>query len=388
MSMSANLTGKRKRVSLSTSFSRALNQPRFIKGEEDFPLYPHGENSKVALSRSEGWHKTALTTYNSPSNVRTVCLCQDGANVLYWAQPIKGGKVSPSFEAAGEYIFDKSIKTRQLLDATKFSWDNAGLSALVDPVIFSNMEELWVTSEIFNCPKYASIYATLSNLQPGQVVAVDFLAGILEEEIKRTIAKTFPLLRAIVVVKVPQGSMNLDFHKCAIRSNRAKELLEAKFPGQRRAVGECADYLKEVAQQTGLAFAVQPITTGSILEFSLGDYKFDEKVLSGVKQRIIKKYTAKPTLLKKEEPEKVEAVATLAKEPVAEATQPAQQAVVSELEEYLDLLTRSCTVGTDKLKLILHGYSMEYGGEELKQEFEKFTPAGKQKYGKLFRFDK
>lgn len=388
MSMSANLTGKRKRVSLSTSFSRALNQPRFIKGEEDFPLYPHGENSKVTLSRSEGWHKTALTTYNSPSNVRTVCLCQDGANVLYWAQPIKGGKVSPSFEAAGEYIFDKSIKTRQLLDATKFSWDNAGLSALVNPVVLSNMEELWVTSEIFNCPKYANIYATLSNLQPGQVVAVNSLAGILEEEIKRTVAKTFPLLRAIVVVKVSQGSMNLAFHKCAIRSNRAKELLEAKFPGQRRAVGECADYLKEVAQQTGLAFAVQPITTGSILEFSLGDYKYDEQVLSGVKQNIVKKYAAKTTPIKMEEPEKVEAVATPAKEPVAEATQPAQQAVVSELEEYLDLLTRSGKVDAIKLKLILHGYSMEYGKEGLKQEFEKFTPAGKQKYGKLFRFDK
>lgn len=388
MSMSANLMGKRKRISLSTSFSRALNQPRYVKGAEDFPLYPHGENSKVALSRSEGWHKTALTTYNSPSNVRTVCLSQDGANVLYWAQPIKGGKVSPSFEAAGEYIFDKSIKTRQLLDATKFSWDNAGLSALVNPVVLSNMEELWVTSEIFNCPKYANIYATLSNLQPGQVVAVNFLAGILEEEIKRTVAKTFPLLRAIVVVKVSQGSMNLDFHKCAIRSNRAKELLEAKFPGQRRAVGECADYLKEVAQQTGLAFALQPITTGSILEFSLGDYKYDEQVLSGVKQNIVKKYAAKPTPIKKEEPEKVEAVATPAKEPVAEATQPAQQAVVSELEEYLDLLTRSGKVDAIKLKLILHGYSMEYGKEGLKQEFEKFTPAGKQKYGKLFRFDK
>jgi hypothetical protein len=182
--------------------------------------------------------------------------------------------------------------------------------------------------------------------------------------------------------------MNLDFHKCAIRSNRAKELLEAKFPGQRRAVGECADYLKEVAQQTGLAFAVQPITTGSILEFSLGDYKFDEKVLSGVKQNIIKKYTAKSTPIKKEEPEKVEAVATPAKEPVAEATQPAQQAVVSELEEFLDLLTWSGVIGAIKLKLVLYGYSMDHGKEGLKQEFEKFTPAGKQKYGKFFRFAK
>lgn len=332
MSMSANLTGKRKRVSLSTSFSRALNQPRFIKGEEDFPLYPHGENSKVALSRSEGWHKTALTTYNSPSNVRTVCLCQDGANVLYWAQPIKGGKVSPSFEAAGEYIFDKSIKTRQLLDATKFSWDNAGLSALVNPVVLCNMEELWVTSEIFNCPKYANIYATLSNLQPGQVVAVNSLASILEEEIKRTIAKTFPLLRAIVVVKVPQGSMNLDFHKCAIRSNRAKELLEAKFPGQRRAVGECADYLKEVAQQTGLAFAVQPITTGSILEFSLGDYKFDEKVLSGVRDKIVKKYTPKPTVVNKE----VEAEKTVKEEPKKDVTPKAEEKATANTEQTHD----------------------------------------------------
>lgn len=332
MSMSANLTGKRKRVSLSTSFSRALNQPRFIKGEEDFPLYPHGENSKVALSRSEGWHKTALTTYNSPSNVRTVCLCQDGANVLYWAQPIKGGKVSPSFEAAGEYIFDKSIKTRQLLDATKFSWDNAGLSALVNPVVLCNMEELWVTSEIFNCPKYANIYATLSNLQPGQVVAVNSLASILEEEIKRTIAKTFPLLRAIVVVKVPQGSMNLDFHKCAIRSNRAKELLEAKFPGQRRAVGECADYLKEVAQQTGLAFAVQPITTGSILEFSLGDYKFDEKVLFGVRDKIVKKYTPKPTVVNKE----VEAEKTVKEEPKKDVTPKAEEKATANTEQTYD----------------------------------------------------
>lgn len=332
MSMSANLTGKRKRVSLSTSFSRALNQPRFIKGEEDFPLYPHGENSKVALSRSEGWHKTALTTYNSPSNVRTVCLCQDGANVLYWAQPIKGGKFSPSFEAAGEYIFDKSIKTRQLLDATKFSWDNAGLSALVNPVVLSNMEELWVTSEIFNCPKYANIYATLSNLQPGQVVAVNSLAGILEEEIKRTVAKTFPLLRAIVVVKVSQGSMNLDFHKCAIRSNRAKELLEAKFPGQRRAVGECADYLKEVAQQTGLAFAVQPITTGSILEFSLGDYKYDEQVLSGVRDKIVKKYTPKPTVVNKE----VEAEKTVKEEPKKDVTPKAEEKATANTEQTHD----------------------------------------------------
>jgi len=332
MSMSANLMGKRKRISLRTSFSRALNQPRYVKGAEDFPLYPHGENSKVALSRSEGWHKMALTTYNSPSNVRTVCLSQDGANVLYWAQPIKGGKVSPSFEAAGEYIFDKSIKTRQLLDATKFSWDNAGLSALVDPVVFSNMEELWVTSEIFNCPKYANIYATLSNLQPGQVVSVNSLAGILEEEIKRTIAKTFPLLRAIVVVKVPQGSMNLDFHKCAIRSNRAKELLEAKFPGQRRAVGECADYLKEVAQQTGLAFAVQPITTGSILEFSLGDYKFDEKVLFGVRDKIVKKYTPKPTVVNKE----VEAEKTVKEEPKKDVTPKAEEKATANTEQTYD----------------------------------------------------
>jgi hypothetical protein len=31
---------------------------------------------------------------------------------------------------------------------------------------------------------------------------------------------------------------------------------------------------------------------------------------------------------------------------------------------------------------------MDHGKEGLKQEFEKFTPAGKQKYGKFFRFAK
>jgi len=107
--------------------------------------------------------------------------------------------------------------------------------------------------------------------------------------------------------------------------------------------------------------------------------------LSNVDEHQIKKYTAKSTPIKKEEPEKVEAVATPAKEPVAEATQPAQQAVVSELEEFLDLLTWSGVIGAIKLKLVLYGYSMDHGKEGLKQEFEKFTPAGKQKYGKFFK---
>lgn len=309
MSMNPNYMGiqKRKKVSLSAGFSRAVNLPRYTKKDGDFPLYPHGVDSKVVMKRPDGWHKAVVGNYNSPSNVRTVCLSQDAANILYWAQPIKGGRLSPSSTDAGDYIFDKAEKAgiRQRIDATRYEWENAGLSALVNPVVLSNIEELWISAEIFNCPKYAQVCATLNSLQPGQVAGVDFLSAILEDEIstvsvKRTIATTFPLLRAIVVVKVPQGSANLDFHKCALRTNRAKEVLEAKFSGERRAVGECSELMQELAQQTGFGFAVQPILTGSILKFSLGDYKYDEQVLSGVRDKIVKKHTPKPTVVKVE----------------------------------------------------------------------------------------
>lgn len=325
MSMNPNYTGmqKRKKVSLSAGFSRAVNLPRYTKKDGDFPLYPHGVDSKIVMKRPDGWHKAVVSNYNSPSNVRTVCLSQDAANVLYWAQPIKGGRLSPSSTAAGDYIFDRAEKAgiRQRLDATRYEWENAGLSALVNPVIFSNIEELWISAEIFNCPKYAQVYATLNSLQPGQVAGVDFLSAILEDEIstlsvKRTIAATFPLLRAIVVVKVPQGSANLDFHRCSLRTNRAKEVLEAKFPGERRAVGECSELMQELAQQTGFGFAVQPLLTGSILKFSLGDYKYDEQVLSGVRDRIIKQYTTKPTAVKKEEDKSKEVIPEKKNEPV------------------------------------------------------------------------
>ena len=66
----------------------------------------------------------------------------------------------------------------------------------MNPVVLSNMEELWVTSEIFNCPKYANVYATLSNLQPVKSYGVNF-GSILEEEIKRTIVKTFRFLELL-----------------------------------------------------------------------------------------------------------------------------------------------------------------------------------------------
>ena len=341
MSMNPNYMGiqKRKKVSLSTGFSKAINLPRYTRKDGDFPLYPHGVDSKIVMKRPDGWHKAVVSNYNSPSNVRTVCLSQDAANVLYWAQPIKGGRLSPSLTAAGDYVFDRAEKAgiRQRLDATRYEWENAGLSALVNPVIFSNLEELWISAEIFNCPKYAQVYATLNSLQPGHVAGVDFLSAILEDEIstlsvKRTIATTFPLLRAIVVVKVPQGSANLDFHRCSLRTNRAKEVLEAKFPGERRAVGECSELMQELAQQTGFGFAVQPILTGSILKFSLGDYKYDEQVLSGVRDKIVKKYTPKPTVVNKE----VEAEKTVKEEPKKEVTPKAEEKATANTEQTHD----------------------------------------------------
>jgi len=292
----------RKKISLASGFASAINLPRHIDVEGDFPLYPHGVDSKIQMKRSLGWYKAAERTYNSPSNARVVCLSNDGANVLYWVKPIKDNKMIGLLELASPYVFDKTAKkgVEQHINAQQYTWDNAGLQSLVNPVVLSNIEELWVSAEIFNCDMYRPYYNQLCSLQPGQVAGVSFLTEVLEKEIStgsksRTIAATFPLLRAIVVVKTVTNSPVQDFHRCALRTNEVKNILETKYPQQRRTIGENSEIMQQLAQKTGFGFAVQPIPTGDILKFSLGDYKYDQRVLSGVREKLFAKYSPQVT---------------------------------------------------------------------------------------------
>lgn len=288
----------KKKISLTTGFANAINLPRHTAPDGDSPLYPHGVDSKVPSKHTQSWFKAAESTYNSPSNTRVVCLCNDGANVLYWSSPVKGGRLSNQLEAACAYVFDKSAKGGQRINTQQYTWENAGLYALVSPVVLSNIEELWISADLLACPQYAQYYNQLCGLKQGHVAGVDFLTDIVENEISiptkpRTIADTFPLLRAIVVVKTPPNAQVQDFHKCAVRTDEVKKILETRFPTQRRAVGETKEIMTQIARMTGFGFAVQPIMTGDILKFSLGDYKYSQKVLAGVRDKLIQKYTPK-----------------------------------------------------------------------------------------------
>lgn len=284
-----------KEISLTPVIANAINQPRYTHKDGDYPLYPHSEDSKITLNRPSNWHKSALTTYNSPSNIRTLCLSIDGANMYYWAPPIKH-KRPASQVLSGDYTLDKSGKSgvKQKLDPSRYAHSNTGLQALVNPVVLSNIEELWITSELLNTPRYQQYYNQISNLNPGQVAGVEFLSAILEAEIStpskpRTIADTFPLLRAIVVVKLSPNSPTLDFHKLATRDPRLKDL----YPSERRAVGEVPQLLEELAKNSGVSIVAQPILTGNITKFSIGSYKYDAEVLSAVRDKIVRKYTPK-----------------------------------------------------------------------------------------------
>jgi hypothetical protein len=289
-----------KKINLATAFSSAINLPRYKDSHGDFPLYPHGEGSKIQMNRSANWYKHAASTYNSPSNVRAVCLSKDAANVLYWASPVKGGKPTGINELAGVYKFDNSDKSnnRQSITPNIYRWDNAGLKCLVDPVIFSNIEELWIAAEILSCPAYEKYYNMLLNLNPGQVCSADFLLAILDKEIStpskpRNIKDTFPLLRAIVVVNTAHTNLS-DFHKLAIRTKEIDAALKAQSQGKRTSIGENPAIMKQLAASAGFGFAVCPVLSGDIMKFSLGDYKFDTQYLTAYKNAILKKYGEQP----------------------------------------------------------------------------------------------
>lgn len=378
-----------KKISLTKGFADAINLPRHSGSDGDYPLYPHGSDSKVLMQRSQNWFKAAEGTYNSPSNVRVVCLSGDGANVLYWTPMVKGGKLTTQVDAACDYVFDKSGKAgvKQYINPQIYSWDNAGLQALVNPVVLSNIEELWLSVDVLACPRYAQYYELLRGLQPGQVSGASFLKDILESEIStaskpRTISDTFPLLRAIVLVQTPPNVK--DFHKCALRTDEIKKILEAKYPGQRRVVGESPDIMSQLAKLTGFGFAVCPIATGDILKFSLGDYKYDQRVLSDYKARLAEKYTPKvvatPSISIASQP----SVPVVEKpvEPVIFDLEGAH--VTSELETFLNKAVAEGK-SASKLNLILSAYSAEYGSEYLKAEYLKFTASGKAQYSALFK---
>lgn len=378
----------RKRINLTTGFANAINLPRYKSKDGDFQLYPHGEGSKVVLNRPQGWYKEAEHTYNSPSNVRAVCLSVDGANVLYWAPYIKNSKVA-LLELAGDYVFDKTAKEggRQRLNQMQYMWDNAGLQALVSPVVLSNIEELWISAELLACPKYGKYYQQLRGLKPGQVAEAPYLVAILENEIstaskRRTIADTFPLLRAIVVVQTVPDSPVQDFHKCAVRTDEVKKFLESKFPNQRRAIGECRELMLNIAKQTGFGFAICPVSTGNILKFSLGDYKYDQKVLSGVKDKLLQKYTGRAAATGSEMADTVKDVMGEEVKAVSEK-QTASNSVVSSVEEFLNKLVAEGK-SESRLNLLLSAYKAEYGEDSLQKEFERFTAEGKKRYGKFF----
>jgi len=376
----------KKKVSMINGFANAINLPRYSGKDGDFPLYPHGEGSKVLLQRPQGWFKETEHTYNSPSNARVVCLSNDGANILYWAPPVKDGKLSGQLEIAGAYVFDKTAKAgvKQRINHQLYTWENAGLQALVNPVVFSNLEELWVSVEVLACPQYAQYYNQLCGLKPGQVSGATFLATILENEIstptkRRTIADTFPLLRAIVVVQTSPNSPVQDFHKCAVRTEEIKTILETKFPNYRRSVGENADIMRNLANQTGFGFAVCPILSGDVLKFSLGDYKYDQKVLSGLKDKLIQKYGQLAAPVK--DAESVPSKMVEGDKQVVEVASVATG--ISVLESYLNKAEASGK-SANRMKLILSAYAAEYGDESLKSEYASFTPEGKKRYAKLF----
>lgn len=291
-------TGK---ISLSRIFSESIHLPTRREDTGVYPLYPHKIGSEIVKRaiRSAGWHKNCKTDFNSPSNIRLVCLDQQSAHVSCWNTPITYGRRQDLAHPLYQQYLDGSQQV--LLDPALVGSDTAGLNCLVRDYVCSNIEELWVTAEVFGVarfrnPEYARFYNVLRALNPGQVVGLNEMGEFLEQEIKRDLRTTFPLLRCIVVVVKPPQHLRLEFQRYAQRTREVSKFLNEIYPNQRKAVGEVPIVMQEIASKSGFAYAVCVLPGADMLKFSLGDYKYDDEFLAPVKDMIIKKYTVSDKL--------------------------------------------------------------------------------------------
>ena len=290
-------------VSLTKIFAESIHLPSRKEDTGVYPLYPHKLGSEVAKRtiRSSGWHKEASNSFNSPSNIRLVCLDHAKAHISYWNTPIVAGRkcdialpLSTTYEDGGVPLW---------LDAARIYSDTAGLGCLVRNYICPNIEELWVVAEIFGVAGnrktlYDSYYHQLRSVQPCQVVTSEELAVFLTQETQRDIRTTFPLLRSIVVVVKPINSFSRGFYSYAQRTPAVQDYLKEVYPTQRKSIGEEPTLMRDIANKTGFGFVVCPLPSADILKFSLGDYKYDEIFLKAVKDKVIETYAEKPMLTK------------------------------------------------------------------------------------------
>ncbi|GHU93260.1 hypothetical protein FACS1894208_02440 [Clostridia bacterium] len=281
------------------------------------PLYPHGRDSKVFARHSTEWYTASKREYNSPSNVRVVCLDKLGVRVYYWLGIGTAGGKTGSTSLSNAYMPDRPL----FLDSVQQTSANIGLRCLVDPVM-SNLEELWLTADLLRCtsdPQVLGLYHRVSGIGAGQVVKDENIGRLVEVAISsggmgRAIATTFPVLRSIVIVNTSAGTfLQQPARGLEIAAGKTTNtVLKELYPEKRVSVGENLGLLvKQAPDKFPYGYAVCPIPTGDITKFSLGDYRYDEEYLTPFReQKIMAVYgktataptTLKPTTLAETKP--------------------------------------------------------------------------------------
>lgn len=286
------------KINLSKVFAESIHLPLRREDTGVYPLYQHKYGSETArrTQRSNAWHTECKSNINSPSNIRLVCLDQSEAFVSYWSPPIIRGRQHEVANPLYEKYVDGGL--RVLLDPYTLTSDSAGLGCICSNYVCRNIEELWVSAELFgvagnNNAEYADFYRRLCTLKPGQAVSADELLKYLEFETNRSVRDTFPLLRSIVVVVRPPELRHIRFYEYAQRTEIITTYLNETYPNERKAIGEVPELVQRIASKAGFGLAVCAVPGADMLKFSLGDYRYDDEVLSVVKGKIDVKYSKK-----------------------------------------------------------------------------------------------
>jgi hypothetical protein len=331
------------------------------------PLYAFEDGSGNNDGRPADWVIAGRNLFNSPRNIRAVCIGRRTVNVFYWAAPF-GMRVNQENQIENPY------QNKFVLNASNFNFTNTGIGALKSPAA-CNLEEIWIDIHALGGVKNNSFAQAAARVNPGtaQLVGGGFIQPLLIDELGEDFRERFPLLRIVVIVNTAEA-LNPDF---SLRSNDAenvKRVLKERFPRQRVLYPEVAELINAKAAGTQHGFLVCEVEGADIAKFERSGtrntaYKYDFLYLEKVVINLYREYGGAAA---------------------GEAT--VDEAVVEEVAEAVNTEKSAAELSVDAayakggerwVRLVLSGMVAEYGIEAIRAEMSGFTAEGRDKYEKL-----
>jgi len=193
-------------INLDKAVSTAINVPT-LKG---VPLYARVDNEDCqgAEAKTPEWVEKSKRLYSSPDNVRRLFITMDGVFIELY-RPIKGSsnKVLTRKTSYNE-IDMHEVMGSCLRGERKYRITKTGFGALVNPWVFSNIEEVYfdmtvLLSEDIQNMGFGNLYNRYSNMKSTSLIEAETLRKVFDRICKgnsKHISERFIRLRTIGLI--------------------------------------------------------------------------------------------------------------------------------------------------------------------------------------------